>query len=200
MTQYETIAFEHNHGEHLQLRETVVDLCYSLLKVQVCIICQQNPVPEPFIDLREAMINITGKISSERSDLNLDGASIHDYVRIKNLDDVCKDLVASIQTFKLVAAQERITRMEAEMEGRIRTEVAKQFLSLRPYMLQDVMHCLAEALGPQSTNRRPASENAAVAESNQEPLDESGQLNDPDPVEGQGSQEAVVVEESKGER
>ena len=138
--QYETAAFEKEGGEHGQLQETVVDLCYSLLKVQINILCPRDS-------------NKHG-ILSNQSTWGL-GNDLDEYAVIKQLNDSCKDQVPYVQSLNLAAAQERITRMEAEMDQRVRAEVARQFEQLAPYIVQDITRSFTEAIRNQNANRRP---------------------------------------------
>ena len=129
--QYETAAFEKEGGEHAQLQETVVDLCYSLLKAQINVVCPRDS-------------NKYGILSKQSTRGLVD--DINEYAIIKQLDGVCKDQVAYVQSLNLAAAQERITRMEAEMDERVRAEVARQFEQLAPYIVQSLMGSVIEAI------------------------------------------------------
>ena len=138
--QYETVAFEKDGGDYTQLQEAVIYLCYSLLKVQINIVCPRDS-------------NIYG-ILSKQSTKGL-VYDVDEYRIIKQLNDICKDQVAYIQSLNLAAAQERITRMEAEMDKRIGAEVARQFEQLVPYMMQNIMRALLESVRRQNANSRP---------------------------------------------
>ena len=139
--QYETVAFEEEGGDHTQLQEAVIYLCYSLLKVQINIVCPGDS-------------NIYG-ILSRQSTKGL-VYDFDEYEIIKQLNDICKDQVAYIQSLNLAAAQERIARMEAEMDKRISAEVARQFQQVAPYMMQNIMRALLESLRHRNANSRPS--------------------------------------------
>ena len=137
--QYETVAFEKEGGDHTQLQEAVIYLCYSLLKVQINILCPRDS-------------NKYGILSNQPTrGLVYD---LDEYEMIKQLNDICKDQVAYIQSLNLAAAQERITRLEAEMDKKIRAEVARQFEQVAPYMMQNIMRALYESLRHQNANSR----------------------------------------------
>ena len=138
--QYEAAAFEKEGGEHAQLQANVVDLCYSLLKVQINILCPKD----------SNNYSILSKQSTNVLVINLE-----EYDNIQQLDDVCKDNFTYIQSLNFAAAQERITRMEAEMDERVRAEVARQFEQLAPYMMQSLMRSITEAIRHQNANNRP---------------------------------------------
>ena len=138
--QYEAAAFEKEGGEHAQLQETVVDLCYSLLKVQINILCPKD----------SNNYSILSKQSTRVLVINSD-----EYDNIQQLDDICKDHVTYVQSLNFAAAQERITRMEAEMDERVRAEVARQFEQLAPYMMRSLMLSVNEAIRRQNANNRP---------------------------------------------
>ena len=139
--QYETVAFEKEGEDHTQLlQEAVIHLCFSLLKVQINIVCPRDS-------------NKYGTLSRQSTKgLVYD---LDEYEIIKQLNDICKDQVAYIQSLNLAAAQERITRMEAEMDKRIRAEVARHFQQVAPYMMQNIMRALLESLRHQNANSRP---------------------------------------------
>ena len=140
MKQYETAAFEKEGGEHAQLQETVVDLCYSLLKAQINVVCPRDS-------------NKYGILSKQSTRGLVD--DINEYAIIRQLDGLCKDQVAYVQSLNLAAAQERITRMEPEMDEKVRAEVARQFEQLAPYIVQSLMGSVTEAIRHQNANRRP---------------------------------------------
>ena len=145
--QYEAAAFEKEGGEHAQLQETVVDLCYSLLRVQIDILCPKD----------SNNYGILSKQSTRALVIDFD-----EYTNIKQLDDSCKDHITYVQSLNLAAAQERITRMEAEMDKRVRAEVARQFEQLAPYIVQDIFRSINAALRDQNANRRtPPPQNIA---------------------------------------
>ena len=140
MKQYEAAAFEKEGGEHAQLQETVVDLCYSLLRVQIDMLCPKDS-------------NNYGILSKQSTRVLV--IDFDEYANIKQLDDICKDHIAYVQNSNLAAAQERITRMEAEMDKRVRAEVARQLEQFAPHVVQYVMRSVNEAIMHQNANRSP---------------------------------------------
>ena len=168
---YEIAAFEKEGGEHAQLQETVVDLCYSLLKVQINILCPKD----------SNNYSILSKQSTSVLAINFD-----EYDNIQQLDDICKDHVTYVQSLNFTAAQERITRMEAEMDKRVRAEVARQFEQLAPYMMQSLMRSITEEIRHQSANiRRPPPQNMAFGEGRQDDVRSRTPPQPDDQAEGQ---------------
>ncbi len=137
---YETAAFDQEGGEASQLQDTAIDLCYSLLKVQINIVCPRDT----------NNYGILSKQSTKGLVNDLD-----EYAIIKQLDGLCKDQFAYMQSVKLAAAQAQIIRMAHEMDQRVRAEVARQFEQLAPHIVQDIMRSLNEAIRNQNANRRP---------------------------------------------
>ena len=150
MKHYEAAAFEKEGGEHAQLQETVVDLCYSLLRVQIDILCPRNS-------------NNYGILSKQSTGVLV--IDFDEYANIKQLAGICKEHVAYVQSLNLAATQERITRMEAEMDKRVRAEVARQLEQLAPHIVQYVLRSINEAVVHQNANRSPAPpQNIAVGQ------------------------------------
>lgn len=137
---YETIAFDHKLAEYVQLQETVIDLCYSLLMVQISIVCPKDS-------------DRYGILSRQSTRGFLD--ALNEYAIIKQLDEVCNDQVAYVQGVNLAAALERIKRMEAEMEGKVRAEVARQFQKATPHLVHSMWRSFNEAIMQQNANRKP---------------------------------------------
>ena len=137
---YETIAFENKLLEYVQLQETVVDLCYSLLMVQINIVCPKDS-------------DKYGILSRQSTRGFLD--ALDEYAIIKQLDEACNDQVTYIQNVSLAVALERIKRTEAAMEERIKTEVAKQIEKAGPMLAQNMWRLFNEALMQRNANKEP---------------------------------------------
>ena len=137
---YEAVAFFDKEAEYLQLQETVITLCYSLLMVQVRIVCPKDS-------------DKYGILSRQSTRGFLD--ALDEYAIIKQLDEICSDLVAYVQGVNLGAALEQIKRMEAEMEEKVRAEVARQFEKAAPALAQNMWRLFHDALVQQNANRRP---------------------------------------------
>lgn len=137
---YETVAFALNKAEYVQLQGTVVDLCYSLLMVQISIVCPKDS-------------NKYGILSRQSTKGFLD--ALDEYAIIKQLDEDCNDQVAYIQGVNLAAALERIKRMEAEMEDKVKAEVTRQFEKATPYLVHSLWRSFNEAIMKQNANRKP---------------------------------------------
>ena len=140
MKLYETAAFDGEGEGPWQLQATLIDLCYSLLKVQINIVCPRDS-------------NNYGILSkqSTRGLVN----DLSEYAVIKQLDDLCKDQFAYMQNLRLATCLKHVQSMEAEMDKRVRAEVARQFDQLAPYIMQELVRSLNEALRHQDANRRP---------------------------------------------
>ena len=140
---YETFAFDNKWADYVQLQETVIDLCYSLLKVQISIVCPRDS-------------DKYGILSRQSTRGFLD--ALDEYAIIKQLDEVCNDQVTHIQGLALAAAVERVKRMEAEMEDKVRAEVTRQFQKATPYLVQSLWRSFNEALMQQDANSTPPSQ------------------------------------------
>ena len=137
---YEDVAFVYKEAEYVQLQETVITLCYSLLMVQIRIVCPKDS-------------DKYGILSRQSTRGFLD--ALDEYAMIKQLDEICNDLVAYVQGVNLAAALEQIQRMEAEMEEKVRAEVARQFEKAAPALAQNMWRLFHDALTQQNANRRP---------------------------------------------
>ena len=137
---YETVAFDNKLLEYVQLQETVVDLCYSLLMVQISIVCPKDS-------------DKYGILSRQSTRGFLD--ALDEYAIIEQLDEACNDQVTYIQNVSLAVALERIKRTEAEMEEKIKTEVAKQIEKAGPYLAQTMWRLFNEALMQRNANKGP---------------------------------------------
>ena len=137
---YETVAFDNKLLEYVQLQETVVDLCYSLLMVQISIVCPKDS-------------DKYGILSRQSTRGFLD--ALDEYAIIKQLDEACNDQVTYIQNVSLAVALERIKRTEAEMEEKIKTEVAKQIEKAGPFLAQSMWRLFNEALMQRNANKGP---------------------------------------------
>ena len=137
---YETVAFGGKEAEYVQLQETVIDLCYSLLMVQISIVCPKDS-------------DKYGILSRQSTRGFLD--ALDEYAIIKQLDEDCNDQVAYVQGVNLTVALERIKRMEAEMENKVRAEVTRQFEKATPYLVQNLWRSLNEAILRQNAIRKP---------------------------------------------
>ena len=136
---YEAVAFAHKEAEYVQLQETVIDLCYTLLKVQISIVCPKD----------SDKYGILSRQSTRGSLIALD-----EYAIIKQFDEDCNDQVAYLQGVKLAAALERIKRIEAEMEDKVRAEVTRQFEKATPYLVHSLWRSFNEAIMQQNANRK----------------------------------------------
>ena len=157
---YETVAFALNKAEYVQLQETVVDLCYSLLLMQISIICPKDS-------------DKYGILSRQCTKGILD--ALDEYAIIKQLDEDCNEQVAYVQGVNLAAALERIKRMEAEMEDKIKAEVTKQFEKATPYLVQSLWRSISQAIMQQNANRKqPPPQNTTDGEGSR---DDAGSRN-----------------------
>ena len=137
---YETVAFDNKLLEYVQLQETVVDLCYSLFMVQISIVCPKDS-------------DKYGILTRQSTRGCFD--ALDEHVIIKQLDEACNDQVTYIQNVSLAVALQRIKRTEAEMEEKIKTEVAKQIEKAGPLLAQNMWRLFNEALMQRNANKGP---------------------------------------------
>ena len=86
---YEAVAFVYKEAECVQLQETAVTLCYNLLMVQIRIVCPNDS-------------DKYGILSRQSTRGFLD--ALDEYAIIKQLDEICSDLVAYVQGVNFAAA------------------------------------------------------------------------------------------------